>query len=146
MRCRRWSDRLLRFLVSNCCFLQQLQIVICCCSCCCCFTLDSVIDVCRRKNMTSKKNSSTLQTAAISASPELKQHSHGVGRQRCRTAERGAAAYDVDLDDKSDLEDEIALDDDVFNKCETWLRDVATANNNNNNNSQICAARDSQRF
>ena len=78
--------------------------------------------------MTSKRNLCKLQTAeAISASPAGRQQ-----RSFRRTVQSGAAAdnVDVDDDDNDDVsgDEETELDDDVFDKCETWLRDVAAAN------------------
>ena len=103
----------------------------CCCRCCC-FSPDSVADVGRRRNVTSRRNVCTLRTAA---SPERRQESsRGACRPFRRTAQRGAAAHDADADDDDfdfiddDDVDDVELDDEVFDRCETWLRDVAAAN------------------
>ena len=77
-----------------------------------CIALDSVVDVCRRKNVTSKKTSPERQ----------RQQFRDVGR----TVRRGTAAHDDDV--KDDAGDDVELDDEVFDKCASWLRDVATAN------------------
>ena len=89
--------------------------------------------VCHEKNMTSKNYCSSWWTRTTSASTQRQQQPHTVLLPLCPAddpVERGAATIldvsDDDIDVDNDNNDE--MEDEVFDRCESWLLDVARAN------------------